>query len=83
MSGLAATYNGMDWSFNPKTDIYHLMVGACSAQVWRIPSGYWGSEVTVANQTPVRTISLTREDAQAWCEAQLAPLVASGRCDGD
>ena len=73
----------MDWSFNPKTDIYALMVGPCTAEVWRIPSGYWGSEVTVAHQTQVRTIALTREDAQAWCEAQLAALGAAGRCPGD
>jgi hypothetical protein len=48
-----------------------------------MPSGCWGSEVTVAHQTPVRTIALTREDAQAWCEAQIAALVAAGRCTSD
>jgi hypothetical protein len=70
----------MDWSFNPKTAIFSLMVGICAAKVWLIPSGYWCGSVTVANQTTAGPRCLTREHAQAWCEAQLAALAAAGRC---
>ena len=50
--------------------------GPYTATIWREPSGVWAAVVCGPDGASVCHGLLTPEDAQAWCETQVAAFVA-------
>ena len=72
----------MDWTGDDKAQVYTLAQGTCHARVWQSPVGHWRAVVTSIRSTVGQENFLKVADAQAWCERQLAELVAEGDCTG-
>jgi hypothetical protein len=72
----------MEWtSDNGQT--YTAEQDSCQVRVWYSTVGEWKAFVRWAGSTARYASFTTREDAQAWCEAQLVELAAAGQCSKD
>ncbi len=53
---------------------------SCQGLVWRTRSGEWRALVSWEGSAARHASFTTLEDAQAWCEAQIAELITISRC---
>ena len=73
----------MEWTSDTTGQRYTITQGRCQGTVWQDATRHWTAIVN-ANGLALGQNSFTAvEDAQAWCEAQLADLTAAGRCTRD
>ena len=77
---LTRSAQGMDWISDTTGEQYTATQGSCHGLVWQESTGGW--KAIVSHQgVAVRTNRFTTlEEAWAWCEAEIAPLAAAGRC---
>ena len=70
---------GMDW-ISDTDQQYTTTQGTCQEIVWRSTSRTWKAIVSRQGVAVHTNRFMTLEEAQAWCETQLAALAAAGRC---
>ncbi len=70
---------GMDW-ISDTGQQYTTTQGTCQGIVWHNTGGSWKAIVSRQGVAVRTNRFMTLEEAQAWCETQLAVLAAAGRC---
>jgi hypothetical protein len=89
VSGMAAPGAGghamtdAGWTRDVTGRQYTLIQGVYHGMVWHASTGEWIALLSQDGHALQHTRCLTLKEAQAWCEAQLAALVAARRCTGD
>ena len=73
----------MNWSRDNGGQTYTTQQDSCQALVWRTRLSEWRALVSWEGSAVGQADFATLETAQAWCEAQIATLLAVGRCTGD
>ena len=73
----------MEWTSDTGGQTYTTKQESCQALVWRTMSREWNVLVSGEGSAVGHETFTTLEDAQAWCEAQLAELAAAGQCSKD
>ena len=68
------------WTRDTTRERYTITQGTCQGLVWRHEHGDWAALVSRDGTAVSHDSFFALEDAQAWCEAQLTALAASGRC---
>jgi hypothetical protein len=62
----------MEWVQDPVDQAATLIQGAMRCRVWRTAGGTWAALISVRGEATAAYSFPTQEQAQAWCEAQLA-----------
>ena len=63
----------MDWVHDPRDAAYTLIQADARCRVWYTPTAAsWAALISVHGDATAAYSFPTREEAQAWCEAQLA-----------
>ncbi len=73
----------MEWTSDNDAEIYTFTQGPCAAKVWYSAVDHWCGSVSRVGVSIGQRSFTTIQDAQAWCEAQLAAFVADGHCAAD
>ena len=60
------------WQRDPKHQQYSLTAGDSQALVWSQPTGKWAALISRGHTAIATGTFKTLEDAQSWCQAQLA-----------
>ncbi len=63
---------GMEWVQDPVDQAATLIQGEVRCRVWRTAGGTWAALISVRGDATAAYSFPTREQAQAWCEAQIA-----------
>ena len=71
----------MEWTSDNGSQRYTTRHGSCHAAVWQHPDGDWSALISRDGHAVDQKWFPALEDAWAWCEARLAELAATGRCD--
>ncbi len=67
----------MTWVYDPPTQAYRLIAGRYRCAVRRMTAGQWVAVVSHQGQGADAYRFDTQAEAQAWCEARLAELMAA------
>jgi hypothetical protein len=62
----------MNWHDDPADQAATLIQGDARCRVWRTAADTWAALISVRGDATAAYSFTTREEAQAWCEAQLA-----------
>ncbi len=70
----------MEWTSDTTGRRYTTTQGSCQGTVWQNTTGQWTATVHSTGLDVGQRSCAALADAQAWCEAQITALVATGRC---
>ena len=70
----------MEWTIEP-TGHHMLTMGGCIATVWPSGNEHYAGMVMAESISSVSYGFITIDAAQAWCEAEIAELRTSGKCE--
>ncbi len=70
----------MEWVHDPAEQAATLIQGEVRCRVWQTASGSWATLISVHGDATAAYSFATREQAQAWCEAQLAERRKPNAC---
>ena len=62
----------MDWHDDPGGQAATLIEGDARGRVWRTAADTWAALLSIRGDATAAYSFATREEAQAWCEAQVA-----------
>ncbi len=72
--------HAMEWTSNDSGQRYSARQDSCQGLVWPTRSGAWRACVRWEGSVAGHASFPTLEDAQAWCEAQVADRITTSRC---
>ena len=73
----------MEWTSDTTGRRYTTTQGSCQGTVWQDATDLWTAIVSAHGLAVGQNSFTAVEDAQAWCEAEVAALTAAGWCTSD
>ena len=70
----------MEWMSTNEGRTHTVRQDDCQALVWRMATGAWDALVIRQGRAVGHDRFVALQDAQAWCEAEIAALAATGPC---